>query len=1214
MKWENIFRDWILERGRQYYNSNRVANMIYENNLFQARVLGEKPYDVRIEISDDKIVLMRCSCPFAASGQKCKHMAAVLYAIEEKGDKLRQAQMNIEEKIYPFQKKSQEYSYFDLSKMADEFEITKRIYDTAQKMVQDNQIILQSVQVGYPDYINANQLRGIAKGYYTGDPYPGEITIVFDKNHILKSLCMIPKCHIYYERGYYYSKKNLCEHAVALLILLEEYLQKYNPGDSTDQNGYMLFQGFRSIQAKTILEQDREQKKDVLLEPVLEKTGEKLNLTLKIGTDKLYVVKNITNLVKDYEEHATVTLGTKSELSFSKHRIHEKAQSILQFVESIVKEQLQRIEHTRFSSKYYVEEEPIRNRIELYGERLDRFYDLFENQTILCNDKSDIKSVKKMLKICGGKPDIQLKIQKDVDEDGIFHGVEVTGRMPEIVEGAKYSYYCSNTEFCRIGGKIMRMIQPLLNMSRYGDISFYVGRKYLSEFYHQVLPVLREIVDVEETETEFIEQYIPPNAVFQFYLDAEEGNITCKAKVRYGEEEVSLIDNLKENHVFESFRNVNREQEILYQVHQLFPEIDYEKEEFQCGQSEEVVFHVLESGVDTLLALGEVHTTDRFRNLNIRRKMKVKVGVSVESDIMNLTVSSDEIEQEELLKILQSYKRKKKYYRLKNGDFVVINENDIEVLSQMMETLHVTPREFTKGKMKIPMYRALYLNKMLEQGENIYLNRDKHFKNLIKEFKTVEDSDFEVPEKLGTVMRNYQVRGFKWMRTLEHYGFGGILADDMGLGKTLQIISVLLAAKEANSLGTALIVAPASLVYNWKEEFHRFAPNLNVTLVVGNQQERAELIQNYQKSDVLVTSYDLLKRDVAEYEEASFQYQVLDEAQYIKNHTTAAAKSVKIIKSKQRYALTGTPIENRLSELWSIFDYLMPGFLYGYDVFRKEFETPIVKNKEKEVSDRLKKMVSPFILRRLKADVLKDLPDKMEEVRYAKLEQKQQQLYDAQVIHMKNMIQNQEASDFQKNKMQILAELTKIRQICCDPELLFDKYTDGSAKREACLDLVKSAMEGEHKILIFSQFTSMLELLEADMKKEKIAYYKITGATPKDKRLEMVNDFNKDATPVFLISLKAGGTGLNLIGADVVIHYDPWWNQAVQNQATDRAHRIGQTRIVSVYKLIAKGTIEEKIVKMQESKKDLADTILNGETGGITQMSKEELLDLLEGK
>lgn len=760
----------------------------------------------------------------------------------------------------------------------------------------------------------------------------------------------------------------------------------------------------------------------------------------------------------------------------------------------------------------------------------------------------------------------------------------------------------------------MRMIQPLLNMSRYGDISFYVGRKYLSEFYHQVLPVLREIVDVEETETEFIEQYIPPNAVFQFYLDAEEGNITCKAKVRYGEEEVSLIDNLKENHVFESFRNVNREQEILYQVHQLFPEIDYEKEEFQCGQSEEVVFHVLESGVDTLLALGEVHTTDRFRNLNIRRKMKVKVGVSVESDIMNLTVSSDEIEQEELLKILQSYKRKKKYYRLKNGDFVVINENDIEVLSQMMETLHVTPREFTKGKMKIPMYRALYLNKMLEQGENIYLNRDKHFKNLIKEFKTVEDSDFEVPEKLGTVMRNYQVRGFKWMRTLEHYGFGGILADDMGLGKTLQIISVLLAAKEANSLGTALIVAPASLVYNWKEEFHRFAPNLNVTLVVGNQQERAELIQNYQKSDVLVTSYDLLKRDVAEYEEASFQYQVLDEAQYIKNHTTAAAKSVKIIKSKQRYALTGTPIENRLSELWSIFDYLMPGFLYGYDVFRKEFETPIVKNKEKEVSDRLKKMVSPFILRRLKADVLKDLPDKMEEVRYAKLEQKQQQLYDAQVIHMKNMIQNQEASDFQKNKMQILAELTKIRQICCDPELLFDKYTDGSAKREACLDLVKSAMEGEHKILIFSQFTSMLELLEADMKKEKIAYYKITGATPKDKRLEMVNDFNKDATPVFLISLKAGGTGLNLIGADVVIHYDPWWNQAVQNQATDRAHRIGQTRIVSVYKLIAKGTIEEKIVKMQESKKDLADTILNGETGGITQMSKEELLDLLEGK
>ncbi|MBR3608006.1 MAG: SNF2 helicase associated domain-containing protein, partial [Lachnospiraceae bacterium] len=541
-----------------------------------------------------------------------------------------------------------------------------------------------------------------------------------------------------------------------------------------------------------------------------------------------------------------------------------------------------------------------------------------------------------------------------------------------------------------------------------------------------------------------------------------------------------------------------------------------------------------------------------------------------------------------------------------------VNEQDMEMLQQIMETLQISPKEMVKGKMKIPMYRALYLNKMLEKNENIYLNRDKHFKRLIKEFKTVDDSEFEVSDQLKKIMRGYQIHGFKWLKTLESYGFGGILADDMGLGKTLQAISLLQDGRtQGEEKKTALIVSPASLVYNWKEELTKYAPGLEVNLVVGNQQDRIEVIKNYKNYDVLITSYDLLKRDIAEYQETEFTYQIIDEAQYIKNHTTAAAKAVKVIHSKHRFALTGTPIENRLSELWSIFDYLMPGFLYGYEIFRKEIETPIVKYKEEEASQRLKKMVSPFILRRLKGDVLSDLPEKLEEIRYAKLEKEQQRLYDGQVIRMRNMLQAQKNEDFQKNKLKVLAELTKIRQICCDPELLFQKYSGGSAKREACMELIKSALEGEHRLLVFSQFTSMLELLETELKKENISYYKITGETPKQKRVEMVNDFNTGNTPVFLISLKAGGTGLNLTGADVVIHYDPWWNQAAQNQATDRAHRIGQTKTVTVYKLIVKGTIEEKIVKMQETKKDLADAILSGENGSITQMSKEEIMELL---
>ena len=363
------------------------------------------------------------------------------------------------------------------------------------------------------------------------------------------------------------------------------------------------------------------------------------------------------------------------------------------------------------------------------------------------------------------------------------------------------------------------------------------------------------------------------------------------------------------------------------------------------------------------------------------------------------------------------------------------------------------------------------------------------------------------------------------------------------------------------------------------------------------------------RADVYVTSYDLLKRDIALYEGLHFYICVLDEAQFIKNQKAAAAKSVKLIQADHRFALTGTPIENRLSELWSIFDFLMPGFLYSSEDFVRRFETPIARDKDEETTERLRKMAGPFILRRLKSDVLKDLPAKLEEVRYARFDGEQQKLYDAQVVHMQQMIHA--SGNRGEDKIKILAELTKIRQICCDPSLLFEDYSGESAKRTACMDLVQSAMDGGHRMLIFSQFTSMLALLEEDLKAAGIDYFKITGSTPKETRISLVNQFNEGETPVFLVSLKAGGTGLNLTGADVVIHYDPWWNLAAQNQATDRAHRIGQTRQVTVYRMIAKGTIEEKILELQEAKKGLADAILSGQNESLMSLSNEELLELL---
>ncbi len=410
------------------------------------------------------------------------------------------------------------------------------------------------------------------------------------------------------------------------------------------------------------------------------------------------------------------------------------------------------------------------------------------------------------------------------------------------------------------------------------------------------------------------------------------------------------------------------------------------------------------------------------------------------------------------------------------------------------------------------------------------------------------------------------------------------------------------------------MICPSSLIYNWQEEINRFAPELEVHPIAGNaaarRQQLMQLENASEASAVCVTSYDLLRKDITLYEKLSFRMVVLDEAQYIKNQNAAVTKAVKALRSDLRFALTGTPVENRLSELWSIFDFLMPGFLYGYEEFSRKFEVPITKDKDETASERLKQMTAPFILRRLKSDVLKDLPQKLEEVRYARFEEEQQKIYDGQIIRMKKLLTNSESGG--KDRIKILAELTRLRQICCDPSLIFENYHGKSTKRTACLELIESARNSGHRILVFSQFASMLEILEEDLRRSQIPYFKIVGSTPKEQRLQLVKSFNEGDVPVFLISLKSGGTGLNLTGADVVIHFDPWWNLAAQNQATDRAHRIGQKNTVTVYRIIVKDSIEERILALQEAKKDLADAILSGEGESLFTMTGEELMKLLE--
>ncbi|MBQ1312613.1 MAG: DEAD/DEAH box helicase [Blautia sp.] len=1009
------------------------------------------------------------------------------------------------------------------------------------------------------------------------------------------------------------------------LILIQKVWDKLESQEAEEQTDSAALQFFQNLEQAEVIKRKndvrpREKQKTLGIEPRITVEEGQARLSFKMGRQggKMLIVRNLSELVYCYEEEKQLELSRTETLDFGEMDFQEESLSWLQFIQRRVREIGDVNEKLSRRNFGYGASLSVSYQQELKGSLLDHFYDSGEGKNCEYQDKTNGVKARQ---ISIGHKDLKLKllVERLQDARGRFAGVAVSGYLPVLIPGGSAQYVLNPEYLSRISEEEEESFRPFTSVAdASGYFRFQVGLSHLNQFYYRVLPKLLENprVEVDDTCSEEAAGFLPPEAVFVFYLDYESGLLSCKGKVSYEEKEYTIHP--RENRG-EEYRDYEQENKVLQELSRWFSSYDPKKLVFWAKTEDEEMFRFLTEGIAGLSAYGQVKGTDAFRSNRVRQIPKVQVGVSVKSGLMDLSVTSKEVDEKELLELLHSYSLKKRFHRLRSGDFIDLSE-DSELRSTLdfLTGMDLVPDEVIKENAHLPMYRALYLDRMLEEHDHVVSNRDRTYRALIKNFRTVADSEYEPPQSLSQTMRSYQTFGFKWLKTLTAAGFGGILADEMGLGKTLQTIALFLSEKEEGNQKPSLVVCPASLIYNWKEEIQRFAPELDVTVLAGTAGERKTLFAKMQKaqekggglSDVYVTSYDLLKRDIVQYKPLSFRFCVLDEAQYIKNQRAAAAKTVKTVQAEQRLALTGTPIENRLSELWSIFDFLMPGFLYSSEEFINRFENPIAKSGDENATRKLKQMTSPFILRRKKEDVLKDLPAKLEEVRYARFEGEQQRLYDSQVLHMKQLLEESTGSG--EEKMRILAELTRIRQICCDPSLIFEDYHGSSAKREACLQLVRSAIDGGHRILLFSQFTSMLALLEQDLAAEEIPFYKITGETPKDKRIALVNAFNEGETPVFLISLKAGGTGLNLTGADVVIHYDPWWNLAAQNQATDRAHRIGQTRQVTVYRVILKDTIEEKILELQEAKKDLAEAILEGRSESLFSMSNEELLALLE--
>lgn len=999
----------------------------------------------------------------------------------------------------------------------------------------------------------------------------------------------------------------LCKHCVAVALTYNAEIDKSFQEEQRVMQSttslplkYLLQETAREKQAKYQKPQQQIVSAPVELIPTLlyESYGARWRVQFRIGTAaQYYVLKDLSQFVYDMQQGNNYSYGKKLQFVHTRAAFAPQSLPLLDFImETVLMEQGFR----RNLNDYRYGGSTVKRELPLTVAALFHLLDACDGSIIVQN----VWKQEQRYWITT-KDHVELNAEFTPQEDGYQLTLPPVQRL---TDGNRYclampgQFVFCNAELADAIGAF----DDLYDDER--EQIYFIAQEDLPAFCSTLLPKLLKFAPVDTTG---LEVYRPEPCQLRVYLDDDGVMIVCKAEACYGDKVYSLVqDGMAEQ--FE--RDFEQEYQLRAVLEQYFSDKNALGELYFSQEEDERLYQLLTQGIEQISLLAEVYLSDRIKRIQIQPQPNLQIGVSLSGGLLNLDIESERLPQHELQGLLNSYRQRRRYYRLKNGDFLQLEEGPLSTLAELADGLNLSSRDLQQGQLQIPQYSAYYVDQVLRDGgEALNVQRDMNFRSLIRNLKNYEDSDDEVPAGLQTTLRQYQQVGYQWLMTLMRMGLGGILADDMGLGKTVQVIAVLLAYAENLQQKPALIVTPASLVYNWESELQRFAPSLTVQPITGSAIERKQLLQQ-SKAQVLLTSYDLLKRDVEQYQQQQYSLLVIDEAQNIKNHTTKAAKSVKSLQAENRFALTGTPIENRLSELWSIFDFLLPGMLGQYEAFRQNYELAIVQQNDEVTLKRLQKMIQPFILRRLKQDVLKDLPEKIENTVYSKMDAAQRTLYVANVQQMLDKLNHKTEAEVHSEKLQILAELTRLRQICCDPALLYEDYKGGSAKLDTCMELLDSAVESGSKVLVFSQFTTMLDSIRCRLNDKKISSFLLTGSTSKEKRADLVRRFNEtDEAQVFLISLKAGGTGLNLTAASVVIHVDPWWNAAAQEQATDRAHRIGQKQAVSVFKLITKDTIEEKIQALQESKTALSNAVISGQGMSMASLNKEELLEILQG-
>lgn len=928
-------------------------------------------------------------------------------------------------------------------------------------------------------------------------------------------------------------------------------------------------------------------------------------LDFVIGTDRMYVLKHIPQLLDALENNDEIIFGKKFTLKPPTAVFDDLSNTLLTIIRQAYTEEKQRLAwgYSSASSSAFAEPRYFR----LTNSNLLRFFDAMGDQPFQAAINYDslhtvtIKNSRPPVKLGVKAIDGGLRLTMDLDDNELY----------SLDSDCHYLYY--DKTIYHVDSLFARYIKPLLKCFHDNkNHEALIPASAVSDFVTTALPTIETIATVDVDNTVYNRFYKRPLEK-HVYLDKYGAGMSARIEFHYGDviinpivvtdvehEELKgrwlLRSTTEENHLLEIFRQYGFNQTVDQLV------LD----------DEEATYDFLDQALPELRNIAEIFYADNFKYPKIRQPGKIAGGVrlNTNSDMLEFSLFYQDMSPKELMALLAAYKLKKRYHRLEDGTFISLDGAEFQTAAQLIDQLGMRPGDIEKQVVELPKYRALYLDSLARETDDFSIERNSAFKKMVQDIREPQDIEYSLPSGLHGKLRDYQKTGFKWLKSLASYGLGGVLADDMGLGKTLQVLTFILSEKEQDPT-PSLVVAPTSLVYNWQDEALKFAPGLKVAVISGQQSARLEQLSAIDQADLVVTSYALIKRDIELYENRNFKYCFLDEAQHVKNPNTLNAQSVKKINAKSYFALTGTPIENTLTELWSIFDFVLPGYLGTHKSFSKRFEVPIVKNDDKQALRELSRHIKPFILRRMKKTVLKELPEKIESKMTNEMTDEQTKLYQAWLLQAKAELDNEiEANGFAKSQIKILSLLTRLRQICCHPSLFIDNYQGGSGKLDMLQEIVKDAISGGHRILLFSQFTGMLNLIKQELDAQGFSYHYLDGSTKAEDRMKLVHSFNSGDKAIFLISLKAGGTGLNLTGADMVIHYDPWWNPAVEDQATDRAYRIGQKNSVQVYKLITKNTIEEKIYTLQQKKKEMIDTLIEPGENFLTKLSETEIREL----